>query len=217
MLLPRPDDTVDLAATYTDPRRQARRHRPWVLVNMIASADGSTAVAGLSGGLGGPGDKAVFGVIRRMADVILVGAGTVRAEEYGAPRRPGQRIAVVTRSGDLDWSSSLFTSGAGLVVMPEDGPEVPVPAVRAGQGSADVVGALSQLDASVVLAEGGPELNGALFAADVVDELCLTIAPLVVGGSAKRVTAGMPPGHHRFDLAHLLEDDGYLFCRYLRR
>ena len=141
-LLPAPQgglDTAGLAAAYQDARRVRRPDRPWILVNMIASIDGATALEGTSGGLGGPGDRAVFSVIRGLADVILVGGATVRAEHYGPPRRPDQTIAVVTR-GDMDWTTPLFTSGSGMAVLPEDGPIVPVPAVRAGRGTSRSAG-----------------------------------------------------------------------------
>jgi riboflavin biosynthesis pyrimidine reductase len=209
-------DTAGLASAYADPRRARVAGRPWVMVNMIASIDGATAVEGLSGGLGGPGDRAVFSLLRAVADVILVGAATVRAETYGPPKKPGQRVAVVSRTGDLDWDSALFTSGAGLAVLPEDGPEVPVEAIRAGRGIVDLAAALRLLDGGVVLAEGGPTLNGLLAEAGLLDELCLTVAPLVVGGRAKRILAGPPVPATSFALAHVLEEDGYLFCRYVR-
>ena len=186
------------------------------MVNMIASADGATTVDGRSGGLGGAGDRAVFAVLRRLADVVLVGAGTVRAEGYGPPKKPGQKVAVVSRSGRLDWTSELFTSGAGLAVLPEDGPAVPVPSVRAGHGAVDLASALGQLEGAVVLAEGGPSLNGQLAAAGLIDELCLTIAPRLVGGEAKRIVVGAPAGEPMLELAQLLEEDGFLFCRYVR-
>jgi riboflavin biosynthesis pyrimidine reductase len=219
-LLPAPPADLDpsqLEAAYADPRRARHDGRPWLLLNMIASADGATAFEGLSGGLGGPGDRAVFSVLRRLADVVLVGASTVRAEHYGPPRKAGQRIAVVSRSGELDWTAELFTSGAGFAVLPEDGPAVPVPAVRAGRGDVDLAAALAQLDGQVVLGEGGPTLNGQLAEAGLVDELCVTVAPRLIGGGARRIVAGPPAADPTtLELAHLLEEDDFLFCRYVR-
>jgi riboflavin biosynthesis pyrimidine reductase len=185
------------------------------MVNMITSVDGASVLDGVSGGLGGPGDRAVFSVIRALADVILVGAGTVRAEGYGPPKKAGQRIAVVSRSGDLDWSSKLFTSGAGVAVLPEDGPTVPGRNLRAGRGDVDLAAALALLDGDVVLAEGGPTLNGQLLAAGLVDELCVTVSPRLLGGSAKRIFVG-PSAPTGLSLVRLLEDEGFLFCRYVR-
>jgi riboflavin biosynthesis pyrimidine reductase len=206
---------VDVAAAYADPRRRRHDGRPWLLVNMIASVDGASALEGRSGGLGGPGDRAVFAVLRAIADAILVGASTARTEGYGPPKKPGQRIAVVTRSGQLDWTSALFTSGAGLAVVPEDVEPPPVPAIRAGRASVDLRAALGQLEADVVLAEGGPSLNGQLLAAHLVDELCLTVAPILAGGDARRIVVG-DEAVTDLELVHLLEEDGFLFCRYVR-
>jgi riboflavin biosynthesis pyrimidine reductase len=215
-LLPEPAEVIEAAPAYADPGRARHDGRPWLLVNMIASLDGAVAIDKRSGGLGGPADQRVFGVLRALADVILVGAGTARAEGYGPPKRPGLRVAVVTRSAQLDWSAPLFSSGAGLVVTTEDAPAVPVDSVRAGRGTVDLPGALAQLDGEVVLCEGGPSLNGDLLAADAIDEWCLTLSPMLIGGSAGRAalsTAAHPSG---FRLAHVLEEDGYLFLRALR-
>jgi riboflavin biosynthesis pyrimidine reductase len=210
-------DPSQLAAAYADARRARHGGRPWVMVNMIASADGSTTVEGLSGGLGGPGDRAVFSVLRALADVVLVGASTVRAEHYGPPRKSGQKVAVVSRSAQLDWTADLFTSGAGIAVLPEDGDAVPVPTIRGGRGDVDLAAVLRQLDGRVVLAEGGPTLNGQLAAAGLIDELCVTVAPRLLGGGAKRIVVGPAAAEPTtLELAHLLEEDGFLFCRYVR-
>jgi riboflavin biosynthesis pyrimidine reductase len=206
----------ELEDAYTDPRRRRHDGRPWVMLNMIASVDGASALDGASGGLGGPADRAVFTFLRTLADVIVVGASTVRTEGYGPPKKPGQRIAVVSRSGELDWTSRLFTSGAGFAVLPEDGPDVPVPVVRAGRGDVDLGAALAQLDGEIALCEGGPTLNGQLAAADLVDELCLTVAPRLVGGMAKRIVQGPLAGTPGLELVLLLQDEGYLFHRYVR-
>lgn len=214
-LLPDPTDPIEPAAAYADPRRR-QAGRPWVLVNMVASLDGATALDGRSGGLGGAGDKTVFGTLRSLADVVLVGAETVRAEHYGPPRRAGQRIAVVTRRAHLDWSSDLLTSGQAVIVTSEDGPEVPVPAVRAGHGDVDLRAAIALLGGAVVLAEGGPSLNAQLLAADLVDELCVTVAPVAVAGASQRLAMGVSAPLRRFELTHVLEHDGELFLRYLR-
>jgi len=166
-LLPFPCDPVDLAALYGD--LPSARTRPAVRLNMIASIDGATAIAGVSGGLGGPADQALFAVLRRQADVVLVAAGTVRAEHYGP----------------LD---------------------VPV-----------ALGALAERGYARVLAEGGPTLNGQLVAAGLLDELCLTVSPLLAGGDAKRILAGPAlPSGPGWQIRSLCEQDGFLFLRYRR-
>jgi len=218
-----PRRAVDPAALYADPaRRRPGRARPWVLANMIASVDGAVAVDGRSGPLGGPTDRAVFSVLRGLADVVLVGAGTVRAERYRPPRRPELRVAVVSRRLDLDWSSDLFRSGRAFVVTTTEAGPVPdhVEALRAGRDEVDLAAALGELGrrgGEVVLCEGGPSLNGALVVAGLLDELCLTVAPLLVGGTSGRVAVGPAAPLQGLAVAHVATaDDGYLFLRYLR-
>ena len=115
-LLPEPRDDVDPAVLHASHRRTPPPERPWVALNMVVSVDGATQVDGLSGGLGGPADRRMFLSLRSIADVILVAAGTVRAEHYGPPRTsPDQRaqrlargqaecprLAIVSGSLDLD-------------------------------------------------------------------------------------------------------------------
>jgi riboflavin biosynthesis pyrimidine reductase len=183
---------------------------------MVTGLDGSTVVDRNSRGLSNATDQQLLLTLRSFADVILVGAGTVRAEGYGPPRLPGQRIAVVSRSGEFDFDSPLFASGKALLILPADAPHVPVPSIRAGVGDVDIADALAQLDAQVVQAEGGAALNGLLAAADVIDELNLSLSPQINGGAGPRLTSGAPALSHRMQLAHVLEDDGFLFTRYLR-
>lgn len=225
-------DEVDLTEVYGSP--------PGVRLNMISSADGAATMGSTSGGLGGPADKAVFAALRSLCDVVLVAAGTVRAEGYGPARLSrevqearlarGQAaippIAVVSRSGDLDYSSAFFTQAAvppivitGEAARAKMEPEVPVAQVlTAGDDGVDVaraVAALADVGLRSVLAEGGPSFNGQLLATGLVDEFCLTLAPRVVGGDARRIVTGPPAsaavGWH---LASVLEEDSYLFLRY---
>lgn len=219
--------------------------RPWLMVNMIASADGAVAVDGASGALGNPADEAVFSAVRASADWIVAAAGTVRAERYSLPRpaaasrrarlaagrseRP--RLAVVSASLDLDLSLPLFSDR-----RPGDDPPViltgsaaETEAVKRLETAAEVVRLrsvrpqpaeiLAELDhrgAGVVLSEGGPSFNGQLADADVIDELCLSIAPLVAGGASTRIVHGSVrsvPSRMRID--HLLEASDTLFVRYV--
>lgn len=187
------------------------------MVCMVMSLDGSTVVNGRSGGLSHPVDAALLGALRSRADIILVGAGTVRAERYGPPRRAGQRIVVVSRSASVDVTTPLFTSGAGVLALPEDAPQVAVANLRAGQGTVDLAALLSQLDAQVVQAEGGPTLNAALAEHDLIDELNVTLAPFVAGGDGSRLTQGAPPLAHRLRLAQVAEHEDFVFTRWLRQ
>ena len=214
-LFPHPADDVALRECYDQPRPRPA-HRPWVALCMVTGLDGSTVVDRNSRGLSNATDQQLLLTLRSFADVILVGAGTVRAEGYGPPRLPGQRIAVVSRSGEFDFDSPLFATGKALLILPADAPHVPVPSIRAGVGDVDIADALAQLDAQVVQAEGGAALNGLLAAADVIDELNLSLSPQINGGAGPRLTSGAPALSHRMQLAHVLEDDGFLFTRYLR-
>lgn len=185
---------------------------------MVASIDGATTLEGVSGGLGSPTDHEMLLGLRAAADVILVGASTVRAERYGPPSKVGQRIGVVTTRGDgLDFSVPLFASGAGFLVTTERAPDLPVPAVRAGVEQLDLPAALAALGADIVHCEGGPRLNGTLLAAGLIDEINLTVSPALAGGGSARIIAGAGAGLRRMRLSQLMEHEGFLFCRYLRQ
>lgn len=214
-LFPNPADDVSLESCY-DVERPRPVGRPWIEVCMVSGLDGSTVVERNSRALSNPTDQQLLITLRSFADIVLVGAATVRAEGYGPPRRPDLRIAVVSRSANFDFSQPLWTSGRAILVLPEDAPEVPVHSVRAGRGSVDLAAAVTDLDADVVHAEGGSTLNGMLAAADLIDELNLTISPQINGGAGARLTSGAPDLARLMHLAHVLEDDGFLFTRYVR-
>ena len=235
--MPRP---VDL---YRSVDRTARQGgRPWVLANMVAGLDGSAAVGGRVGALSSPVDQQLFRELRSVADVVLVGAETVRREGYGPVRLPEDlqerrrqegrerlpRLAIVSGSLRLPWGSPLFSGAERPYVVtsemgaPEGLREAADAAelVLAGRRRVDVVTALSELSArgaQVVLCEGGPSLLGELVAADALDELCLTIAP-VLGGDPLPVAVTPDGGAAllRLELASALVDDATLFLRYER-
>lgn len=184
---------------------------------MVASLDGSTVVDGRSGGLSNAADSEILHTLRELADLIIVGAGTVRAEGYGPPRKPGQRVGVVTRTGRVDVTMPLFTSGAGFLILPQTArQDVEVDTVRAGTTNLDLCAAIAQLDADFIQAEGGAHLNATLAELDLIDELNLTISPVLSGGDGPRLMNGAMPLVHRMRLAHLLEDEDFVFSRYLR-
>lgn len=191
---------------------------PWVRANMIASADGASSVNGRSGGLSGPGDQLVFSVLRSLADVIVVGAGTARAEKYRAVRpaevwpelRDGRTatppIAVVTTKLALHLDSPLLTGAPSqartIVLTTEQCPPERRAAAAAGQADVLVAGAdrvapAAMIDALAarghrrILIEGGPHLLGQINAAGLMDELCLTFSPVLEGGRADRIL--IPP------------------------
>jgi riboflavin-specific deaminase-like protein len=231
---PVPADALDdaqLAARYAYP---ADLGAPFVRANFVASADGAVSVDGRSAGLGSPADRRVFLLLRELADVVLVGAGTVRAEDYGGARRPTRGhaapppIAVVTGSADLDPASRLLTDTRVPPIVLTLASAPAQRRERLAAAGADVV-ALDRLTPDVVLAElarrrlhrvlceGGPRLFGEFVAADAVDELCLTVAPLLVGGAVRRIAVG-PEGAHarRLRLVDALHEDGTLLLRYRR-
>ncbi len=214
-LFDHPTDHVTVREAY-DVERLRPAGRPWLGVCMVSSIDGSTAIDSNSRGLSSKADQEVLLTLRDLADVLIVGAATVRIEGYAPPRKSGQRVGVVSRRGDVDATSRLFTSGAGFLILPNDAPPTSVESVRAGTGEVDFAGALAQLDADFVQAEGGAVLNGALAAADLIDELNLTISPQLAGGDGPRVTRGATQIARRMRLVHVLENDGFLFTRYMR-
>ncbi len=242
-LWPDPGDVADVDGLITSDLRPPPTGRPWLLVNMVASVDGAIAVEGRSGRLGGPADKAVFAALRGVADMVMAGAGTVRAERYGPPqptdavraarRRRGQteapRVAVITRSLDLDLSSALFAEAEErpLVVTcaaadraRQEAARAVADLVVAGDTVVDMSEALAQLHergARVVTCEGGPSLNGDLLAADLVDEWNLTVSPLLVAGDAGRASHGPTlSGPRAMRLERLLESDEMLLSRWVR-
>jgi riboflavin biosynthesis pyrimidine reductase len=239
LLYPDPADEADLAAVYADMPEQVLR--PAVRLNMIVSVDGGTSWNGVSGALGGSADKALFAVLRSLTDVVLVASATMRAEHYGpavlAPevqevrRQRGQtavpKIAVVSRTCQFDWNSPFFTAAEQrpIVFTVSTAPDENLiraadvaEVIIAGEEDVDLKYAVDELGergAQSVLAEGGPTLNGQLARAGLLDELCVTVSPLLASGDAKRIISGstldvLEP----LRLRSICEEDGYLFVRY---
>lgn len=207
--------------------------------NMVASADGAVTVGGRSGGLSGPADKMLFTVLRSLADLILVGAGTARTEHYRPVQReeiwlglrpasaPLPPVAVVTGTLDLTGCDGLLTVPPGpsqtIVITTAAAPADRKAAlagrarvIEAGEHAVDVTAAVTALvDAGYpsILTEGGPTLLGQLVAAGLLDELCLTTSPLLAAGPAGRIVAG-PPATQGLSLRHALADGDFLLCRY---
>jgi riboflavin biosynthesis pyrimidine reductase len=238
MILPEAGDELDdfeLAEAYAYPRER------WLRTNMVMSADGAGSLNGLSGGLSAAGDKRVFGILRVLADVVLVGSGTAEAESYKPARprpalaslragRPATAtIAVISGSLDLDLASPLFADAppdARTIVITREAarPELRTAAAKvadvivAGQDKVDLAAALTALaDRGLrrVNCEGGPHLLGQVAAAGLLDELTLTVGPTLAGPGAGRIIAGPAFDADRMRLAQVLTEDGYLFCRYL--
>lgn len=242
-LLPEPAGDVDdaeLERLYDYPESLAA---PWVQVNFVSSADGAVTVEGRADGLSGPADKKIFALGRDLADVIMVGAGTAQIEGYQGVKRTELRaerrarlgrgelppIAVVTRRCSVDPESPLLTSTevAPIIITcaaaPADRREPLAAAgadvVVAGDTTVDLARALSALaDRGLyrINCEGGPQLFGELIAANLVDQLCLTLSPLLVSGDATRIAHGLSAVPQTLTLASLLSDANFLMLRYRR-
>ena len=233
-----PLDDDQLAECYAVDDRNTQSVR----LNFVASIDGAATDHGLSGGLSGHADKRVFDLLRRLSDVILVGAGTVRAEGYGAMRLDPTSVQLRRASGLTDQPVFAIVSGT-LGLAPESAvfTDAPVRAIVVTVGAsshvrkeafsrvADVlVCGEETLDVNImldafatrglrqVLCEGGPTLFGTLLDADRVDELCLTVSPLLEAGGAHRIVAGAPEKARPMRLHHVLVSGGTLMLRYLR-
>lgn len=246
---PGPQQTADrvweldeLADAYAYPARAAAPDG-WLRANMVTSLDGAAHHGGVSGPLSGPPDKRVFGVLRALADVVVVGAETVRREGYrparvrpefaarraAAGQSPAPAIAVVSARLTLDPGLPLFTGAVvpTLVVTGAQAPRDAVAAIRATGAEVVVAGdgpgvdptrlkaVLAERGHTRLLCEGGPRLLGQLVAAGVLDELCLTTAPRLVAGAAPRVAEGPElEVPQAFALTDLLAESGFLFARY---
>jgi len=231
----RPLDILDML--FADAR--GRTDRPWVILNMVSSIDGATAVGGGASGLNDADDRALFRAMRAVADVVLVGAQTVRAEGYGpirldeamASHRSAAglegvpKLVILSRSLDIDRDSRVFSDPAGRptiltgidsdpegIALLEDVADIEQIDSLDGAG---IVGHLD--DARVILCEGGPRVNSQLIAAGVVDEIALTLAPMVALGESQRMAHGPsldPALEMRLDRA--VTGERSLFLRYIR-
>jgi riboflavin biosynthesis pyrimidine reductase len=238
------DEIPDLIAPYAAADRSAPAGPCWVLANMVGGLDGSAAMGGRVGELSDDTDRRLFRALRGLADVVLVGAETVRRERYGPVRLPDEAtaarraqgrpdtppLAVVSRSLTLDLGAPLFTEPDGasrtIVVTCEASPpdrraavaEVADVVVAGGERveAAEALAALAGRGAAVVLCEGGPTLLGELAAADLLDELCLTLSPVLGGDPLPVAVAPAGAAPTRLRRAHVLAEGDSLYLRYER-
>lgn len=240
-------DRASLLEAYALPDGASRHVR----MNFVSSLDGAVSIGGRSGGLGDEADRLAMRVMRTLADVVLVGAGTVRVEGYGGVRvgeadaawrlehgrAPQPRLAVVSSALDLDPQHQFFAKAVErpIVVTHAAAPEdrrAELSAVcdmlvcgdgdDAGQGDGAVdlevmLASLADLGIGRVLCEGGPRLFGALMNADLVDELCLSLSPMLVGGTAGRISRGATEMERSMHLVHAIPAGDLLLLRYSRR
>lgn len=216
---------------------------PYVRFNFVTSADGSATSNGLSAGLGNDGDKRIFHLLRRLPDIILVGAGTIRSEGYegslvdeeGWAWRTAHRLpehpalGIISGSLNLDPGSGLFTKSPVRPVIFTSN-SAPARQLSALSRVADVVvcgadavepasllKALADRSLPRVLCEGGPAVLGALTASDAIDDLCLSISPLLAGGEGPWISAGQAPAYPvALSLASLLTEESALYIRYVK-
>jgi riboflavin-specific deaminase-like protein len=220
------------------PWKQPHEERPFVATNFAATVDGRATIGGASGPIGSDTDTEMLAGLRTRFDAVMIGAGTMRVERYGRlaskeetrARRerlglpPDPLMVLVSGRLDLPWDAPLFTSGGGRVLVftaseaepPETAASLQI--VRHDE-AVDMTAALRQLRAEhgirALLCEGGPHVHSQLWAAGLIDELFLTIAPRITGADAPRILEGAAlPAIAELELAWLLEQDGELFARY---
>lgn len=237
LVLPAYDDAVDLPTALAFPDGGQRSLR----AVFVASLDGAATVHGRAGGLGNEADRRLFALQRSLADVVLVGAGTVHAERYGpaeadaewaslrGDRPPTPPLAVVSGDLGIDPSAALFTDARDdartIVLTCASAPprrrkalEAVADVVIAGDESVDLRAALDELGSRGlrrITCEGGPTLMAGLAGSGLVDELCLTLSPTIVAGDAIRITDGPTIADGmEMRLTRVLEDEGFLFLLY---
>lgn len=238
-LLPHPTTALDdeqILAHYSTPPG------PWLRVNFISSLDGAATHSGTSGGLGDEADRRIFALLRRKADVILVGAGTVRIEGYRAQRLAEDAVAWRTARGltehphlalisgslDLDPQSEVFTDAPTKPIIytlesaagdRRHALERVADVVTVGSDALDVRALRADLierGLPHIHSEGGPRAFGALLKGDVVDELCLTVAPSIEAGTSPRIAYSAEATPRDMEMAGLLRSGNELFLRMVR-
>ena len=235
---PGPPATVAELLAPLRPRERAEAARPFTYVNMIATADGRAALDGRTESLGDEADLAMLLELRTLADAVLIGPGTLRAEGYGTLVRSAERRArrgaagqdptplavLLSRSLDLPWDAGLFAAADQPVLIYTGPGEAVQPAVAApvelvrlpDPALAAVLADLRARGVAALLCEGGPTLNRALLEARVVDELFLTLAPVLTGDEDEpAIVAGGRLGVRApLSLRWALRSGDELFLRY---
>ncbi len=230
-------EAIDARAAYADLEfgEIAPAGRPYVIVNMVASVDGQARLGGDTSDLGDDADAALFATLRERVDCVMAGVRTIGVERYQAMARsaevrerreaaglaPRPIFATVTRSGalptdaplfaDADLQVRVFSTGeldlSGVAAKVEQSTKTDVETVLRELRERDGVGS--------VLLEGGPHLNTPFFAAGLVDELFLTLAPTLIGGAELfPIIAGALPTPQSLELLGALSGDQHLFLRY---
>jgi riboflavin-specific deaminase-like protein len=241
-LLPNPGPTTveDQLDSYR-PWELSHGDRPFVATNFAVTVDGRATVEGRSGPIGSKLDTNMLARLRTRFDALMIGAGTMRVEQYGRviPKREQRErrerlglprdplMVLISGRLDLPWDAPLFTAGGGPVLIftaSEAEPPETATSVRVvrHEGEVEMSAALRHLRSErgirALLCEGGPHVHSQLWAAGLVDELFLTTAPRMTGAEAPRILEGAElPEIRELKLAWLLEHEGELFARYKRR
>lgn len=212
-----PPSRDDLAFLYAYPDVQ----RPWIRSNFVSTLDGAAhASDGKSGSLGGDIDAQAFGVMRTLADVVVVGAGTARDEGYRPADIP---LALVSRS--LDIPSGLLVDHQVVITTADADPQ----RLDALRGQVDVIAeGVGEIDWPAViehftrrgwlhiLCEGGPSLHGTLVELDLIDEVCLTVAPVLAAGDAPRIAHSGGAHDRPMTLGHCVQVGDVVLTRWVR-
>lgn len=233
---------MDYGQLYPWPRRE------WLRTQMVITLDGATTGGdGLSGSISGAADKRVFMETRRLADAVLVGAGTIRAERYkpmgvkpewqearaAEGLQPAPRIVIVSGRLDLPWEEPMFSQSAAPITVAtcarvdeqaREDAERHAQVVSFGTDAVDLVALVAWMreqGLQRIVCEGGEALLDGLVREDLVDEMDLTISPVMAGSGylpdppsdAVDAVSGRYP---RYSLAHQFVDEGFVFCRFVR-
>ncbi|WP_350349315.1 pyrimidine reductase family protein [Agromyces sp. G08B096] len=231
--------TID-RTTLLDAYALPDRSTPRVRMNFVSSLDGAVTLDGRSGPLGDEADRLAMQVLRTLADVVLVGAGTVRTEGYGGIRVGDEdaawrlehglaeqpRFAIVSSALELEPGHPVFANATTRPILVTHASSPGERRAALGEVADvlvcgrdrvephDLVGALADLGLPQVLCEGGPHLFGTLLEAGVVDELCLSLSPMLVAGDAGRIVRGAPEHARPMRLRHAIPADDLLLLRY---
>lgn len=226
---------VDIAAAYPWP------DGPWTRAMMLTTLNGAVAGSdGVSKSISSPTDRLIFEETRRLADAVLVGAGTIRAERYSPmvadPAHqqaraedgllPAPVVAIVSRTLDLPWQDGLFGESSQRPIVLTGVHDAASPALRAARGHADVIelpgidaaamiGALRGRGLNRIVCEGGPALLAQLVEADLIDEYDIAVAP-ILSGTGQGIVSGPLTATKRLQLAQLISAEGFIFTKYLR-
>ena len=210
---------------------------PYLACNFISTLDGRATLGGSTGDLGFPTDGRVLMRLRTFADAVIVGAGTMRVERYdrllpvpklreyreqiGLPEDP--LTVIVTETMDLPWDAGLFTDGHGEVLLATPSTASPPATATSVEvfrypDRVDLGGLLTDLarkrGVRSAVCEGGPTVLGGLVEAGLVDDLFLTINPVLAGDGERALMRGGLRSPVPVELVWALEAEGELFTRW---